>query len=206
MLNVYLKIFRTKAAKAEAAAAAAAASQQQQQAQSQQQQQPIVPGSAFNFSSISGGLYPKDIGENPYSSSSPGLPLAHSHHHRSSSEHLYPPSNSNFHQPFVSSARSSSTNSSGTPGPSPSPYSIPPYIGSHPSAYHQSQSSQSSPFGASPRGIVDPYQQFFQPSPHVLPLLPPTSSYAQAYAAAAASTHPSAAHGLGLRPGWNMGI
>lgn len=151
--------------------------------------QPIVPGSAFNFSALTTpelSLFSKEMdhGSALYTASPPSL----AHHHRPD---LYPTSAANFHTSFAA-ASAARTTAGGVP-----PASIPPYpfISSHPSPY-QPQSVGSQPFAhtQSPRGIVDPYQPFFQGSPHVMGLLPP-SGYPAPYA------HPH--HSLGFnRPGW----
>ncbi|CAG7724349.1 unnamed protein product [Allacma fusca] len=153
--------------------------------------QSIVPGSAFNFSALAPdlALYSKEIPDpsSLYTASPPSL----AHHHRAD---LYPTSTANFHTSFAA-ASAARTTAGGVPTASIPPYQIPPFIGSHPSPY-QPQSVSSQPFAhsQSPRGIVDPYQQFFQGSPHVMGLLPP-SSYSAPYA------HPH--HSLGFnRPGW----
>jgi len=152
--------------------------------------QPIVPGSAFNFSSITPdlALYSKEMSE-AYSNSSASLaPLAH--HHRPD---IYPTSSSSFHSSLTSSGR---TSVSGVPTPSISPYQMPPFIGSHPSPYQpQPVSSQHFAHSQAPRGLgVDAYPQFFQGSPHVMGLLPP-AGYPATYG------HPH--HSLGFnRPGW----
>lgn len=142
----------------------------------------MVPGSAFNFSSLSSAdlaIYPtKEMSDGSlYSASPPSLV------HRAE---IYPVSTSSFHASFSSSSRG--TTAGGVPTPSISPYQISPFIGSHPSPY-QPQSSQPFAHTQPPRGLVDPYQQFFQSSPHVMGLLPPTGY-----------PYP---HGLGFnRPGW----
>ncbi|XP_035708926.1 mucin-12 isoform X2 [Folsomia candida] len=149
------------------------------QSNSKSSGQAMVAASAFNFSSLSPAdlaLYPSKDEGSLYSASPPSLA------HRPD---LYPSSTSSFHTSFSPSSRSTA---GGVPAPSISPYQIPPFIGSHPSPY-QSQSSQPFAHSQPPRGLVDPYQQFFQSSPHVMGLLPPTGY-----------PYP---HGLGFnRPGW----
>ncbi|ODM95044.1 hypothetical protein Ocin01_11642 [Orchesella cincta] len=155
--------------------------------------QSIVPGSAFNFSSLTPelALYSKEMSDpsSLYSASPPTLtpPLAHR-------ADFYPTSSASFHSSFSAAAR---TTAGGVPTPPITPYQIPPFIGSHPSPY-QPQPVSSQPFAAhsqSSRGLaVDPYQQLFQNSPHVMGLLPHTG-YPAPYA------HPHSSLGFN-RPGW----
>jgi len=132
-----------------------------------------VSGSAFNFSTLTThlSLYSKDLPEHlGLYGTPPAIPHAH---HRPD---MYSSSTTSFHPSFSAAAAVRGSVTATTI----SPYQIPTFSGSHPPPYQPpTVTSQTFPH-SQPRGAIDPYQPFFQGSPHVMGLLP-HSGYSTPY-------------------------